>query len=152
MKSDNYFITCIQLSGRNPRLERLSLTKLKNNLMKKILFTFFAVVIATFAMAQGGNIEKKAQGRLTTMDKVVDMNPQQEKQMMPILVEHEKAKAASMKLKGSPEFQVRTKADFQKFMAGMKKVLTPEQVKKWQDHLKRQQAQQKQQPKPQPKK
>lgn len=103
--------------------------------MKKIFVTLFAVAVATLAMAQQNNPQQMAKTKLAQMDKVLDMTPEQEKKMMPVLETQARQSIENKKLQGTPEFQQATKASYQEFMRGMKSALTPEQNAKWRQHL-----------------
>lgn len=105
--------------------------------MKRLL-TFLLLLIASAAMAQPA-LDKVATNKVTKMDEVVKLTPEQKEKMKPIYAEQtKKAWAANELEKGSQERKDALKANNQSFNQAMVKVLTPEQVTTWRTYIKEQ--------------
>ncbi len=102
--------------------------------MKKLITTLLSLLLfAAFVSAQ--NVDQRVEQRLSKMDIELGLSPAQLTALRPAVKQNVESGIENEKRKGTPEFQVAAKTNYQKFQKALSEILTPEQHQKWKAYI-----------------
>ncbi len=103
--------------------------------IKRFFTSLLATILISITVASAQNVEQLVEQKLSRMDIELCLSPKQSDALRVALKVNVESEIESRKLKGTPEFQIATKANYQTFQSALREILTPEQHQKWRAYI-----------------